>query len=201
MMRPWCRHDCFRVSCSTKRIISAGAMILNCSRVNCIIRRLHSPCDWSSDIFSLYGLPETWSLVRDCRAPIASNMTIRVSCLTKNCTYRTLKRAMILDYSRVDCIIRKTAMRCYRPSDIFPLYDLAETWPRYWHDYLRVNCPIKWTAPTELLNASRYQRLARVNCIVRTCTCRVGFDTFLLYDLTVIWPLIRDYFLINADVL
>ena len=85
-----------RVSCFVKRIISVDTervMILNCSRVDCIIRRLHSSCDWSSNIFRcticsksdhLFVSTGRWSR-RD------TDMTVFESVsLSKKYAYRTL---------------------------------------------------------------------------------------------------------------
>ena len=47
-------------------------MIFDCFRINCIIERLYSSCYWFSDIFSLYDLFETWSLIHDYKTFIAS---------------------------------------------------------------------------------------------------------------------------------
>ena len=62
-----------QVNYSIKEIISverwmfARVVILNCSRVNCIIERLCLSCHWFLDIFSLYSLSETWPFIFDYR--------------------------------------------------------------------------------------------------------------------------------------
>ena len=80
-MKSWCEHDCFESIVSSKKLYLQNVervMILNCSRVNCIIKRLHSSCDWSSNIFSLYDLFEIWLL----------DMIVRISCFIKDCIYK-----------------------------------------------------------------------------------------------------------------
>ena len=70
-------HDCFRVSCSLKKLYLRNAfsieraMILICSRIDCIVRKIVLSCCWLSNTFLLYGLFETWSFIFDYRTSIA----------------------------------------------------------------------------------------------------------------------------------
>ena len=91
-------------------------MILNCFRINFIIRKLHSSCDWSSNIFSLYDLFETWLF----------DMIVRINCF-KNCIYKTLNtsRHMIV---RINCIVKKIAFIVLLFSNSFLLYNLIVIW-------------------------------------------------------------------------
>ena len=58
---------------------------------------------------SLHDLIMIWSFIRDCKTSIAFNMIIRINCFIKNCIYKTLERVMIINYFRIDCIIKKIA--------------------------------------------------------------------------------------------
>ena len=70
------------------------AMILNCFRVNCIIKKLYSSCYWFSDVFSLHDFLEIWSFVRVYRALIASRYWHEK--LLKTSRYRWLLESVAL---------------------------------------------------------------------------------------------------------
>ena len=101
----------------SKGLYLQSVMILDCSRVDCIIGRLHSPCYWPSDIFVLYGLSETWPLIVTIGWRRDAGMTIRVSCpinwiaLTGRCTRHDIDDCSSQLYRQKDCIYRSSINR------------------------------------------------------------------------------------------
>ena len=113
---------------SSKKLYLQNAervMILNCFRINCIIRRLHSSCDWLSNIFSLYDLFETWSF----------DMTVRVNCFIKNCIYRTLNASRY----RYDC-----SSQLYRQKICICLSSISIRFCCMICSFCHCRCSISW---------------------------------------------------------
>ena len=123
------RINCFvKKIIFTKRVRIEYVMILNCFRIDCIIRKLHSLCYWLSNIFSLYDLFETWSFIFDYKTKtfIASRYWhdysnqyfIKWIAFTKHDQFWT-RHNIECQIIRINCIIRKIE---------YLLHDLFATW-------------------------------------------------------------------------
>ena len=137
---------------------------------------------------SLHSLIKNWSLIRDCRTSIVSDMTIRVSCLVKKIISAERWTRHDTELLSSQLYHQKTAfvvllifryLFAARLSRDLITYSCLQnvdrvailTW-KILEDVTismtaRISCSIKWIAFTEFLNASRYQWLARINCIVK----------------------------------
>ena len=164
--------------------------ILNRFRIDCIIKKLHSSCDWSLNIFSLYDTFEIW----------LQNMIVRINCFVENCIFETLNDN--IDYQMRFCF---TIWSWFDHSFVTIKHRLR-------HDIdmtIRVNCFINWIAftknvnVTKRLNASWYCMTISINCIIRKIAyvMLLTFKFVFVVRLVVTWSLIRDYFFINVDVL